>query len=43
MFVIVYRCQNEENLEILHEIVILTNFDQIPEIEMCETLPSAPS
>ena len=39
----VYRYQNEENLEILTEIVILTDFGQISKIEMSVTLQSTPA
>ena len=38
----VYRYQNEENLEILTEIVILTNFVQISKFRSCVHFQSAP-
>ena len=42
MFVMVYRYQNEENLDILTEIVILTDFGQISKFRSCVHFQSAP-
>ena len=38
----VYRYQNEENLEILPEIMILADFGQIPKFRSCVHFQSAP-
>ena len=42
MFVIVYHNENEENLEILTEIIILTDFDQISKFLLLNIFQSAP-
>ena len=42
MFVMIYRYQNDENLDILTEIVILTSFGQISKFRSCVHFQSAP-